>query len=222
MTVDLSGGTAAFALGAAVATFFSPCAYALLPGYVGYYISATDGEVAPLDGALVRGVAATVGVFATFGALSGAAIVAGEAVEGVLPVVEPLVGVALVVLGLSVLRSGSLSVHVLLPERRATVLGFGLFGAMYALAATACVLPLFLALVVRSLSMSPPETALVLGTYASGFGLLMLAVTVATAVGHGLGAGRVAGYADRIARLAGLVLVVAGLGQVYVALAFTY
>ncbi|MFC4247526.1 cytochrome C biogenesis protein, partial [Natribaculum luteum] len=36
--------TLAFAFTAGLATFFSPCAYPLLPGYVGFYVSQTDGE----------------------------------------------------------------------------------------------------------------------------------------------------------------------------------
>ncbi|MDS0477452.1 cytochrome c biogenesis protein CcdA [Natrinema sp. 1APR25-10V2] len=211
-------GAMVFALGAGVATFFSPCAYALLPGYVGYYVAATGEESPPLSGTLVRGFAAAFGAIAVLSALSLAALVAGEAVGRVLPLLEVGVGIALIGLGIWVLYGGSGAVHVLLPERRSTVLGFGLFGAMYALAATACVLPLFLALALRSLTMPPLETALVLGTYAIGFGVLTVAVTVATAFGYALGAGRLAGYVDRVVRVAGAVLVVAGVGQLYVAL----
>ncbi|OLZ41137.1 hypothetical protein A6E15_09110 [Natrinema saccharevitans] len=52
-------GTVAFALGAGIAILFSPCAHALLPGYVGYYVVATGDETAPpLSGTLARGFAA--------------------------------------------------------------------------------------------------------------------------------------------------------------------
>ncbi|WP_175480104.1 cytochrome c biogenesis CcdA family protein [Natrinema salaciae] len=211
-------GTMLFALGIGVATFFSPCAYALLPGYVGYYVAATGEETKPpLSGTLVRGLAAATGAMAVLGVLSLAAIAAGETVGRALPLLEYGVGIALIGLGLWVVFGGSGAVHVLLPERRSTVLGFGLFGAMYALAATACVLPLFLGLALRSLSMPPLETALVLGTYAFGFGTLTVAMTVATAFGFALGAGRIAGYVERVVRIAGVVLVVAGVGQLYVA-----
>ncbi|WP_049925042.1 cytochrome c biogenesis CcdA family protein [Halopiger goleimassiliensis] len=212
-------GTMAFALGVGVATFFSPCAYALLPGYVGYYVAATGEETRPpLSGTLARGIAAAVGAMAVLGVLSIAAIVAGETVERALPLFEYGVGVALIGFGLWVLYGGSGAVHVLLPERRSTVLGFGLFGAMYALAATACVLPVFLGLAFRSLTMPPFEAALVLGTYAAGFGALMVAATVATASGYAISAGRIAEHVDRVIRIAGVVLVLAGIGQLYVAL----
>lgn len=211
-------GSVTFALGAAVATFFAPCAYALLPGYVGFYVASVEGDDPPLGGALVRGTAAAVGVLLTFAVLSVAALAASSAVERTLPVVEPLVGVALVLVGVAVLRSGTLSLHVALPERRASVLGFGAFGAAYALAATACVLPLFLSIVVQTVAMPVADAALVLGTFAATFGTLMLGVTVATAVGRDLSAGLLADHVHRLTRLAGVVLILAGIGQLYTAL----
>jgi len=55
--------------------------------------------------------------------------------------------------------------------------------------------------------------AVVLASYAGSFGVVMLAVTVATAVGHGIGAGTVADHVGRFATVAGVLLVVAGAGQ---------
>ncbi len=211
-------GTLGLAVGAGILTFFAPCSYALLPGYVGYYVAATGEEAAPLSGALVRGLSATAGVLAVFATLSVVAVVASDAVQSVLPVVEPLVGVVLVGLGLAVLYGGMGTVHVVLPRRRATVSGFALFGAMYALASTACFLPVFMGIVLQSLTLSPAGTALVLGGYAASFGVFMLAATVAIAVGHSFGTERLAGNVDRLVRLAGVVLVLAGIGQLYVAL----
>lgn len=63
--------TVSFALTAGIATFFSPCAYPLLPGYVGFYVNATDDDSASVTGAGVRGVAAALGVLATFALLGG-------------------------------------------------------------------------------------------------------------------------------------------------------
>lgn len=207
-----------FAGAAGAATFFAPCSYALLPGYVGYYVAATGGERAPLSGAVARGLGAAAGAIATLGALSAAALAAGEALQRMLPVLEYGVGVGLVVLGAWVVYAGPGAFHVVLPRRRSTVWGFAVFGAAYALAATACVLPLFLAIALGSLAASPSATVAVLGAYAGVFAVLMVAVTIATAVGHGLGVGRFADHVDRIVRVAGLLIVLAGLGQLAVAL----
>jgi cytochrome c-type biogenesis protein len=210
-------GEATFAFAAGVLTFFSPCVFALLPGYVGYYLGAVEGESAPLSGALVRGLAASLGALATFAGLSVAAVGATTAVERALPVVEPLVGVLLVGLGLALLWKGTLAPTVTLPARRASVLGFVAFGAVYALAATACVLPLFLSITVASVGLSVPGTVLVLASYAAAFSALMLAATVAVAVGQEALLDRFAGHAPLLTRGAALVLVLAGLAQLSLA-----
>lgn len=211
-------GTVLFAIGAGTATFFAPCSYAMLPGYVGYYVAATDGTSPPLSGVLARGSAAAGGALGTFLLLAAGAVVAGDLVERILPAIELSVGVILIGLGIAVLRGKTAPFHVSLPERRTTVLGFGLFGALYALAATACVLPLFLALVVQSLTLSPTGTAAVLGAYGGIIAVLMLAITVATAVGRSLGIERIAAHSGRLVSLAGWLLVAAGIGQLAVAL----
>lgn len=211
---------AAFAFGAGVATFFSPCVYALLPGYISYYVAAVDSETAPLGGATVRGLTASGGALVTFGFLSMIALVAGELLERALPVLEILVGVLLVGLGALVLHKGVLSLTVPLPERTTSILGFGAFGAMYALAATACVLPLFLSVSILSFELPLVGTLVVLGAYAGGFALLLLAATVLTAVGHQALLGRFAGQANRLTKLAGALLVVAGIVQLGVAFGF--
>ncbi|WP_331235859.1 cytochrome c biogenesis CcdA family protein [Natronorarus salvus] len=210
-------GTLVLAVGAGLATFFSPCAYALLPGYVGYYVATTGGRSPPLSGVLTRGVCAAAGVLAVFVALGLVATVIGAAIVPYLAVLELAVGAVLVVFGLLVLLDLGPRPRVSLPRRRSSVAGFGLFGALYALAAAGCVAPLFLAVVVRSLALPVGETAAVMGVYAGSFALCMLAATTVVATGHGLGAERVAGYVDRAIRLSGVVLVFAGIGQLWVA-----
>lgn len=212
-------GSAVFAVGAGIATFFSPCSYALLPGYVGYYAASIEDETPPLSGVFARGSAAAIGVFGTFAVLSAIAVVASDLVERVLPAVELSVGVLLIGLGAAVLTGRTGSLHVSLPKRRASVLGFALFGALYALAAMACVLPLFLAVTLQSVTFSASGTAVVLGAYAGGFGALMMVATVAIAVGHDALVGRASNHVETLTRIAGGVLVAAGLGQVYLAVA---
>lgn len=224
MIASETAQTSVLALGAAVATFFSPCAYALLPGYVGYYVSAAEDEdesassEGVLAGALVRGLAAFLGVVAVFAALTAAVLVVGYAVEPVLGVLEPLVGVGLLVLGAAVLVDYSPGVHVRLPERRSSVLGFAVFGAGYALAGAGCVAPLFLAIVLKTTTFPPTDTVVVLGTYAAGFGGLLVAATVAIAVGHDALLERFGRHRSAVNTAAGVALVAAGAWQLVVAL----
>lgn len=208
---------ALFAVGAGIATFFSPCVYALLPGYVSYYVASVDGESAPLTGSLLRGLAASFGAIGSFAALSIIALAAGETLERTLPMLEYLIGLVLVVLGVLVISKDSHSVYVTLPRRRKSILGFSLFGAMYAVAATACVLPLFLSVSIMSFELSIAGMTLVLGAYAGSFAALMLAVTVMAAVGQQALLRRFAGYAGVLIIVAGFVLIAAGLVQLALA-----
>lgn len=213
-TAEVAGGVG-LALGAGVATFFSPCAYALLPGYVSYYVATEEGSDAPLGGALVRGTSASLGVFGVFAVLAGVAVAVGSAVEPYLSVLELGVGVLLIVFGGVILTGRGFGWHVQLPERRASIAGFFVFGALYAVAAAGCVAPLFLSVVLQSVTYPTAGTVAVVGTYAATFAVLMVGVTVAAAVGHSFSTQKVGGYADRIQKAAGVVLVVAGVVQIY-------
>ncbi|WP_114579120.1 cytochrome c biogenesis protein CcdA [Saliphagus sp. LR7] len=214
-TVPLS--TVGFALTAGIATFFSPCAYPLLPGYVGFYVSRTDGDEASLRGATVRGVIAGIGVLGTLTVLLGLTFWLGQSLMAQLTIFEVLVGVLLVVFGVLVLGDRAPSLSVPLPKRRSSILGFGIFGGGYALAGAGCVAPIFLAVVARALSLPFNVAILVLATYVGIVSILMISVTVATGMGLVANAGRLAVYSGHLKRLAGAVMIVAGTGQLYLA-----
>ena len=207
-----------FAVTAGVATFFSPCAYPLLPGYVGFYVNSVDADSASVLGAGARGVAAAVGVLATFALLAGATVRVGYSTLSNITVFETLVGGLLVAFGLLVVTGRAPSISVPLPERRSSVFGFGLFGAGYALAGAGCVAPVFLGVVARAIALPSETAALVVGVYAGTVAVLMAATTVATGVGLVSNANRVMAHAGLLKRIAGAVMVVAGIGQLYLSL----
>lgn len=209
-------GTLAFAATTGLATFFAPCAYPLLPGYVGFYLGQED---ATLSGALVRGLAATTGALVVLGTVATVLVVAGQSLVSRLVFLEPVIGVALVVFGLGLLSGRAPSLHVLLPERQSTVAGFGLFGGVYAVAAAGCVVPALLALVTQSLALPTEQAAAALGTYALTAAVPIFGVTLLAAVGSDAfrSVGR---YVGSIQRVAGAVVVLAGILQVYLSLGF--
>ncbi len=207
-----------FAITAGIATFFSPCSYPLLPGYVGFYINQSGTDEASLGGAGVRGVVAGLGVLATFGVLTGAALFVGQSALSDITLFEALVGGLLVVFGLLVVSGHAPSISLPLPKRRSSVLGFGVFGAGYALASAGCVAPIFLAVVARAASLPTETASLLLAAYAGTVAILMLSVTVATGVGLVTNAGRLSAYSGGLKRLAGVVMILAGLGQLYLSL----
>lgn len=209
-------GTLAFALSAGLATFFAPCAYPLLPGYVGYYLSR---EEADLGGAVVRGSAATVGALAVFAAVGGVLVALGTRFVSTLAFLEPVVGVGLVVLGLAVLAGRTPSVHLLLPRYRASVSGFVLFGGVYALAAAGCVVPVVFGVVTRALTLPPEEAAAVVAVYAAAVSLPLLGVTLLSAVGSDTLRGT-SRHVGSVQRIAAVVMILAGIAQVGVSLSY--
>ncbi|EMA68065.1 cytochrome c biogenesis protein CcdA [Halorubrum distributum] len=207
-----------FAVTAGVATFFSPCAYPLLPGYVGFYVNSVDADSASVLGAGARGVAAAVGVLATFALLAGATVRIGYSTLSNITVFETLVGGLLIAFGLLVVSGRMPSISVPLPERRSSVLGFGVFGAGYALAGAGCVAPVFLGVVARAIALPSEAAFLVVAVYAGTVAVLMAATTVATGVGLVSNANRVMNHAGLLKRIAGAVMIVAGIGQLYLSL----
>ena len=207
-----------FAVTAGVATFFSPCAYPLLPGYVGFYVNSVEADSASVLGAGVRGVAAALGVLATFALLAGATVRVGYSALSNITVFETLVGALLILFGLLVASGRTPSISVPLPERRSSVFGFGVFGAGYALAGAGCVAPVFLGVVARAIALPSEAALLVITVYAGTVAVLMAATTVATGVGLVSNANRMMTHAGLLKRIAGAVMLVAGAGQLYLSL----
>jgi len=198
------------AIGAGVATFFSPCAYALLPGYVGMYLSDGEGTLRS-DG--VRGTAAALGVLAVFAGTVVAVAVIGEALQPWIGRIEPLTGLALVAFGVLLLGGSTFGWHLPLPNQRPGVIGFGIFGAVYAVAAVGCVAPLFFGLTLNALQAGPTQAAVVLATYGGTIAALLLAVTVAIGVGYEIAELKLARLSVIGQKLGGLVLIAAGIVQ---------
>ena len=202
--------TLAFAVGAGVATFFAPCAFPLLPGYVGYYL--TERGDPGVGGMVAPAVAAAGGAVLTLGVVGAAVFALGRAVTDYVPLFEPVAGVVLVGFGALVLVGRAPSLRVTLPGRPSSVAGFAVFGAGYAVAAAGCVVPLFVGVVTQALTYPAADGAVVFAAYAGSVAAPLVGVTLLT--GAGVDAWRSAGrYGGRIERLAGAVMLVAGVGQ---------
>lgn len=211
-----------FAFTAGAATFFAPCAYPLLPGYVAYYLGADgDGGAGSLGTrlrqAVVVGGLASFGFFLVYALLAGIVAVIGTAALQRISVLELVVGALLVVLGIG-MASGRLqpdAVHVQLPQRRRSAGGFLAFGIVYAVAAAGCTAPLFVAITAVALSGGPVMAVVTLGAYAAGMTVLMLGLTLLAAAGKGHLIRRFARDTGRITKAAGALLAVAGVAQIY-------
>jgi len=219
--VDFESLRIAFAFSAGAATFFAPCSFPLLPGYVAYYLGQGDSESKPLFSRLwsagVVGVVTSVGFFLVYAALTGIVIGIGTQALTNISVLELVVGLLLIVLGTG-MAAGKLNpdrLHIQLPERERSPTGFLMFGIIYAAAAAGCTAPVFIGIATFALSGGPVSAVVTLGAYALGMSVLMIAVTVVSALGRQQLLRTMSRNTGRIARGAGALLVLAGVAQIY-------
>lgn len=213
-----------FAFGLGAATFFAPCAVPLLPGYVAYFLG-QDGGADLADEALFHRLGRAIGVslltglgfLAVYAVLAGVVFVIGTQLLGSISVLELIVGVILIVVGglMAANRTVSLPIHLQLPERRRGPVGYVTFGVIYALAAAGCTAALFVGIAGIALAAGPVAGVAVVGAYAAGMAALLLVVTVLTALGRDVLISRITTSGERVRRIAGVVLVIAGIVQLY-------
>lgn len=237
----------AFAFTAGVFTFFAPCSYPLLPGYLSYYLgdhtpaaaefpangSATSGwatervasgigvvvpqsKASPVAQALVVSLLVSAGFFLVYTLLAGVVAAVGAQVLAGISLLELVVGSLLIVLG-GVMATGRTlpTAGIELPERRRSGRSYIGFGVLYAAAAAGCTAPLFIGVALKALAAGIGLGLLAFAAYAGGMSVLMIGVTVATALGREALLQRVTQRMDLLHRGAGVLLVLAGVVQIY-------
>ena len=156
---------------------------------------------------------ASVGFFLVFAVLAAIVATLGPRLLADVAVLELLVGGLLVALGAAMLAGWHPGTAIPMPRRRRSVVGYVGFGVVYAVAAAGCTAPIFVAVGLEALSTGPGGAIVTFGSYLAGMSSLMLVVTVAAALGRDTVLSR-AGQLP-IDRLAGGLLVVAGVVEVY-------
>jgi cytochrome c-type biogenesis protein len=217
---------------AGFATFFSPCSFPMLPGFVAYYLSAEaeqekKGPIRVLGSGLVAGI----GIILVFLVIGFAWIAAGAAVnvEEYTPILGPIVGTVLIVLGL--LMFTNLQYHALLKPftrlKEIVTKGKGKetggyfpklfgYGVGYGAAASACTAPLFIAVLAQSsISGGPAESLLVLFIFSLVIVLLMVVITFMLSAFGQESVRKLSQYTDLIKKVSAVVLVVVGMYLIY-------
>lgn len=154
-----------YAFGAGMVSAVNPCGFAMLPVYVSLYIGATE------DGYYARswlyrvlralGVAAilTLGFTTLFGAIGVVVGLGGSFLFEFTPWIACLIGLLLVFTGIFLLLGKHFSFPIFLrfanrvgDPRKISITGFYLFGVAYGAASISCTLPIFLAVVMQSVT----------------------------------------------------------------------
>jgi cytochrome c-type biogenesis protein len=207
----------ALAFAAGLVATVNPCGFAMLPAYLSYFMGIEDEDqsrVGALRGALVVGAIVSSGFLVVFG-LAGILITAGfRVVIDVIPWVAIVVGVAVIGLGMALVRGYELKVGLPKAGKAASGRGYRsvfLFGISYAVASLSCTLPVFLTVVATQVTRGSFVSGIAtFVAYGAGMAVVLMAVTIAIAVGKQTLIARLRGSARHISRVSGVILIAAG------------
>jgi cytochrome c-type biogenesis protein len=221
---DSPASLAALGFLAGIGGFFAPCAFALFPGYVSYYLTAS-GDAGSVRRSVGLGLACASGSTLFFALVGIAITVVGGAISPYLIAAKPAIALAVVALGVvQVLdvRMPSLALPLgVTPARGVPVaVAVFLYGFGYALASTGCTLPLYVSITVLPLTSGFSGAALLTFlAFASAMAILMLVTTLLVGLAKQQLVATFQRWTGWVKRASGVVLILAGvyLGYYYVA-----
>jgi len=197
---DIVGITGLFAFSAGVVSAVNPCGFAMLPAYLGLYMSTSIYEKDSthygkmiLKGLFI-GCCVGLGVLSLFlfvGLITGFAL---NLIRSIMEWVGLLLGVGLITIGIWLMNGGRL--YTGLTARigqsignptQISLKGFFLFGVSYGVASLSCTLPIFLSVVGINLNGSSIyDSIMQFALYGAGMGAMILFVTLSMAILKGV------------------------------------
>ena len=255
-TINLQSGSIwLMAVGAGFLSFFSPCSFPLLPGYVSFYLmrkKETSGGLneQTMRAALPAGLAASAGILTIFLGLAIFGIFFSEAVREMVPVLIPITGAIILIMGLIMVADIDISRFtypikekfaagakklkpIFLPpiekilsfitrkeikfeeNEDSEMMGQYLYGLGYGAASAGCTAPVFIALLVASMSYTLFNTALIFTLYAVTTAALMVTFTLLVAASQDTIVNKMRASTGLIKKIGGAVLSIVGLYLVY-------
>jgi cytochrome c-type biogenesis protein len=209
----------ALAFAAGMVATVNPCGFAMLPAYLSYFMGldndAPRSRAAGVASAFHVGSIVSLGFLLVFG-VAGLLITAGfRTIIEWIPWLALLIGFGVIALGVALLRGFDLNVSLFKAKRGRKGRDFKsvfMFGVSYAVASLSCTLPVFLTVVAGQVT----QTNLISGlltfvVYGMGMALVLLALTVALALGKASIVSRFRSAMKHVNTVSGVILVVAGL-----------
>lgn len=213
---------AAFGFVAGVGAFFAPCAFALFPAYISYFMTLTGTDRGGVARSLALGARCAAGSTLFF-ALAGAAItLVGGAISPYLVATKPVIALAVALFGLALaadVRLPSLALPIGAAVHLPAAAGVFLYGFGYALASTGCTLPIYVSVTVLPLTSGYAGAALLtFASFAAAVATMMIGTSLLVGLARASLLGRLQASTVWIKRASGVVLIAAGLylGYVYV------
>jgi cytochrome c-type biogenesis protein len=215
-----------YAFGAGMVASVNPCGFFMLPSYISYHLGTEDPDfyrasvASRLGKSVVLGGVATAGFVVIF-ALVGSVIAAGgQWLIRVFPYAGVAIGALMVGLGLWLLVThrtlGIMAASRVTLDRQRNLRNVFLFGIAYAIGSLSCTLPIFLVVVGGSLASQGVAASFgQFVSYALGMGLILVAVTIGSALFQGSVARWLRRAIPYVHRASALFLVAAGAYLVY-------
>lgn len=204
------------ALTAGMLATVNPCALPMLPAYLGWFITGDD-ERQPAGRAVARAavvaLSVSLGFVVVFGALGLLTGAASARAKEITPWITPVVGLAMVGLGIALLLGRQIKLPVPRVDRAAGgrgVLAMATYGASYAVVSVSCALGPFVGVVGLSFGQPWGTVLAQLGAFATGFALVLVALSVSAALARGSLAALARTATAHVGRAAGVVLVASG------------
>lgn len=217
-----------FAVTFGVLTFFSPCSFPMLPGYLSYYITSQAGEekkINPIKG----GTMAAIGIIAFFLIVAVLVALLGAVVKSWLVYLMPVIGFLLLLIGVITLigkddflekfidllkKPFTMLVTAIRGERQTEQKGSGglfLYGFGYGAAASSCMAPAFIGVIFLGLNTSLGwlGAVLVFMAYTFSIATMMIVFSYMAATGS-KSLEKFISSSDKVKRISGLLLVFAG------------
>jgi cytochrome c biogenesis protein CcdA len=214
-------GPYAFAIAAGMAATVNPCGFALLPAYLSAFLGMQDRGTRTDAVLRALGVSAalTLGFVVVFGIFGLVVTPLALSIEEHLPWVTIVIGVVLTGFGISLLAGRSFTVPIPKLQRGGqdgSLVSMFLFGVSYATASLSCTIGPFLAVTTSTFRSSSwiAGTGVFLA-YALGMGVVIGVLTVALSLAKGSVVTRFRSALPVINRVAGGLMVVAGLYVAY-------
>jgi len=216
---------------AAVGSFFSPCSFPLLPGYLAYYLGLDAGskEKPSTRTAAGRGFLAALGMLLVYGIVAIIVFAIGFSAAAFVGSLGLYVGVILIFLGALTLTP--LQYHKLVepfrklkqkifPTKEGKEVGIGTkmfaYGVGYGAAGFACVAPPFIAAILSaSIYGNVLLGVFVLVIYAAIVIALMIAITVLLSEAGQAAVKKMNRYVNVIKKISGIALIIAGIYLVW-------
>jgi cytochrome c-type biogenesis protein len=217
---------------AGVASFFSPCSFPMLPGYMGFFLtldSKTPGRITKRR-AVLSGALSSLGIILVYGVIAAVLLATAGAAAALVPALMPAVGGLLIVMGAVMFTAVQYNWLVnpfrnlrqrVLPnwtpnEVRTVQAKLFSYGVGYGAAGFGCVAPPFIAAVLSATVLGGAGAgAAVLAVYAGVVVALMVAITLVLATVGQAAVKKMNRYTETIKRVSAAVLVVAGVYLIY-------